>query len=657
MIKNKEKKWRFVSNLNAIDEGLNDAGIETFSADSVKSTIREVNQNSIDQISELAQDKNKPVTVEFEDFYISPNDFPNSEQFKDILDKCINSSADDKMVNEFFLQARGLMDKKIRVLRISDFNTTGLVGSETGKKGTPWYSLIKSKGSSNKNMNSGGSFGIGKSAPFACSNLRTIFYASKVDDIFSYIGVSRLISFQDGDNLTVGTGYYAEDERLCAILQPFGLNGFKRTENGTDIYIMGFDGEDDLEQTIKESVLSNFFISIYNGLLTVKYKDLEINKENLGQYIATLNDNEFYDIKVYYDLLCSNPSEDNSDIKKIVLDSKEYGEKFGIKDGECTLLLMRGNDLNKRVLMTRKPGMSLFLQSRINGSISFTGILLITGDNMNEIFKAMEMPAHDAWEPKRCKVNSKKYIDAYSDLKRYIKNKVTQCFGQTQEDTISAYGMEEFFSDIEDEQGDAEFSILEGKTNVTIRRNKDNLRRKNNVKNVTSKSNVPPDDVPPDDVPPDDIPPDDVPPDDIPPDDVPPDDIPPDDIPPDDVPPDNVPPDDYPEEVEIKYKCIDLKKRLICRNEKNGEYTLKFKVERKRKNIKLVFLGMTEQKGKNYKLNLLEVSVDGTNIGSYYSKENVLFIKGIPGKNNISVDFKINFNRKCMMEIDYYETR
>ena len=99
-----------------------------------------------------------------------------------------------------------------------------------------------------------------------------------------------------------------------------------------------------------------------------------------------------------------------------------------------------------------------------------------------------------------------------------------------------------------------------------------------------------------------------------------------------------------------------MKKRLICKDEKNGEYTLKFKVDRKRKNIKLEFLGMPEQKSrKKYELNLLRVSVNGTNIGNYYFKENVLFIENIPGRNNISVDFKIDFNRKCMMEIDYYE--
>ena len=44
-----DKKWYFVPNLYSDEDGLNDAGIETFSADAEKSMIREVIQNAIDQ--------------------------------------------------------------------------------------------------------------------------------------------------------------------------------------------------------------------------------------------------------------------------------------------------------------------------------------------------------------------------------------------------------------------------------------------------------------------------------------------------------------------------------------------------------------------------------------------------------------------------------
>lgn len=105
----------------------------------------------------------------------------------------------------------------IRVLRISDYNTTGLTGSMEMKP-SPWNDLVKSSGVSNKSGESGGSFGIGKSAPFACSDLRTLFYHTlDKDGIRSYQGVANLASFQYPDErkwlkknkgeITKGKGY------------------------------------------------------------------------------------------------------------------------------------------------------------------------------------------------------------------------------------------------------------------------------------------------------------------------------------------------------------------------------------------------------------------------------------------------------------------
>ncbi len=606
-------EWKFVSNLNAVDSGLNDAGIETFSGDSQRANIREVIQNSIDQISDYARKDNLPVVVEFDYFTIDKENFYGYEQFKDILGSCKQCAEDDANVRKFFEQAMSLMDKPINVLRISDFNTTGLVGAETGLKGTPWHNLIKAQGSSNKNMNSGGSFGIGKSAPFACSNLRTVFYASKVDDIYSYIGVSRLISHQEGDEMTIGTGFYSDNDKLMAIFEPFSLNEYKRTTNGTDIYIMGYEGDGDIKELLKEATLENFFISIHKGLLVVKYKDIEINSGNLGQYIAELDDEQYSELKTYYSMLVSEPSPDDEDRKIITLDSKEYGEKFGITDGECTLLLFRGDNLNRRILMTRKPGMSLFEQTRISGSISFTGILLITGDKMNEIFKNMEVPAHDAWKPDRCKVDKQMYQEAYAQLRDYLRNKVNEYFGQTQEDTIPAYGMEDFFSGIELEDGKKETSVLDGDSNITVKRNKIDNKVKDAIKG--NKKGI------------DD---------------------------PDPIPPIPWPPGPGPRpKHKRKYKFVNIKKRLVIRDEANGEYSLFFKTNKTSKHIKLDLFGLAE-KG-TYDLSMKDVTVQGIPNPKFEVIDNSVVIDNVQVGSNIQIDFRIDFDRRCNMGVNYDE--
>lgn len=63
----------------------------------------------------------------------------------------------------------------LNVLRISDFNTKGLEGADTGDYKSSWGRLVKCNGASNQNSTAGGSYGIGKSASFLCSDLRTVF--------------------------------------------------------------------------------------------------------------------------------------------------------------------------------------------------------------------------------------------------------------------------------------------------------------------------------------------------------------------------------------------------------------------------------------------------------------------------------------------------
>lgn len=397
-------KWRFASNNKGIVDGFNDPGIETFSADSISSMVREVIQNSVDQ----QVDESRPVVVDFDFFQVTQDEIPGGRQLGDIFDCCIEASQGDRVATDFFEQAKKLMKGKIDVLRISDHNTTGLVGAETNNSKTPWHQLVKGRGSSNKNINSGGSFGIGKAAPLACSYFHTIFYASKADTVDSYVGVSRLLSFKQKESgffgkefTTTGTGFYSASDDMNAILKPFSMGDFRRTDNGTDIYILALEKDKDLYGTIRLAVLKNFFVSIEFQKLVVHVGQETIDRNTLAQYIAQLDDKKYAELKDYYNLLIHR-DDDPEDNRVIPLDAAEYGEKYGIKDGECTLLLHQGEDLNQRVLMTRKTGMTLFPQSRLGNSISYTGILLIQGDTMNQIFKMMEMPAHDKREPGRC---------------------------------------------------------------------------------------------------------------------------------------------------------------------------------------------------------------------------------------------------------------
>jgi len=72
-----------------------------------------------------------------------------------------------------------LAQDELPILKISDFNTTGLtVGAKGDDRNSDWAKLTKSVGASDKHAGKLGSFGIGKHATYACSDLRTVFYGT-----------------------------------------------------------------------------------------------------------------------------------------------------------------------------------------------------------------------------------------------------------------------------------------------------------------------------------------------------------------------------------------------------------------------------------------------------------------------------------------------
>lgn len=621
-------KWRFASNNKGIVDGFNDPGIETFSANSIASMVREVIQNSVDQ----QVDDSRPVVVDFDFFQVTQDEIPGGRQLGNIFDRCITASKGDPVATGFFQQAQKLMKGKIDVLRISDHNTTGLVGAETDDTKTPWHQLVKGRGSSNKNINSGGSFGIGKAAPLACSYFHTIFYASKVDAIDSYVGVSRLLSFKEKESgffgkeyTTTGTGFYSSSDNMNAILKPFAMGHFKRRDNGTDIYILALEKDKDLYGTIRLAVLENFFVSIEFQKLIVHVGQDTINRNSLAQYIAQLDDKKYATLKDYYNLLIHR-HDDPEENRVISLDADEYGKKYGIKDGECTLLLHQGEDLNQRVLMTRKTGMTLFPQSRLGNSISYTGILLIQGDTMNQIFKTMEMPAHDKWEPGRCKVNKTFYENAYTDLKQYLRKKIIENFGAPQQDIEAAYGMDEFFADAAGD-GALNVEIKERKPKAKMIKRK--ARRRRTDREIKVKE--PPEDGGLDDNPRTDGKEDD---------------------PKKDGRTTKDPADPAKKKYNFKFRAV--KKRLVANNMMNGEFTLAFTIPISKSRIRLEVVGLAERG--NYKIPVHNVRIDGNDSAVEVEKNSITFGPAKKGQ-TIAAHFSTGFQGPMMMEVNYYEAK
>lgn len=435
--------WNFPAVTGGNINSINNASLETFRDNALDSLTREICQNSLDAV----MDSDKPVIVEFHKFSSLTDDFPDLGEMVDVFNKCHDTWEGKNIKGEEFIeQALSILKrKKMNFLRVSDFNTLGLKGAKEGKLGSPWSSLVKEAGSSNKGDESGGSFGIGKAAPLVNSQLRTLFYSSFDDTGFqSHIGVADIMSFEKGNNqITVGKGYYTKDEQSRAIEGLFNLDpDFTREETGTDIYITAFEPVGDYQTEMVNSVLHNFFITVFQKKLIVRINDIEINHENIEELIYKLEDNEENRLlKNYFRLFVSDQT------IKVKYPVQQYKNGIQFEDGEATLYLMNGDDLNRRILMTRKTGMRLFEQKNINGSISFTGVLMITGSNMNSIFKQLENPAHNGWSPSRYEKDVKLAAKIYADLRKFMRDTVKELFQQQLTDVMDAVGVSDFLPD------------------------------------------------------------------------------------------------------------------------------------------------------------------------------------------------------------------
>ncbi|PER24595.1 hypothetical protein CN490_22560 [Bacillus cereus] len=437
--------WNFPAVAGGSINSINNAGLETFRDNPIDSLTREVCQNSLDAI----KDPTKPVKVEFNTFIT--DFFPKRDELINALRKAKNTwlnktEKKNEKVLKFINRGLELLEnREIEFIRISDFNTIGLVGAKEEKFGTAWSSLIKEAGSSNKDDDSGGSFGIGKAAPFLSSELRTLFYSSYDECGYkSHIGVSDIMSFHKENNLvTIGKGFYTKNDNSDAIEGLLNLEPERnRDECGTDIFVAAFKRIDNWKNEMILSVLKNFFVTIFEKLLIVKINGFQIDHKNIADLIARLDDNdENQMLKQYFSLLTSERTIRIPYPKQSFSNSK--GE-IDFEEGEAELLLMDGEDLNRCVLMTRKNGMRIYEQNRISGSISFTGLLIMKGKNMNKVFKQMENPAHDKWIPKRYEENPILADKIYSDLRRFLRDSVKDTFQQNATDSMNAVGLSDF---------------------------------------------------------------------------------------------------------------------------------------------------------------------------------------------------------------------
>ena len=417
-MKAKNNDWTFPEKQGGEWDSFNNPGIETFRTNPFGNLAREVIQNSLD-VPDVA-----PITVEF--FYdtINRSDLPGIETLSKVVDKCQKSLKDEgPKAKQFFATARKLLaNPKIPMLSIHERNTQGMEGP--CKRGTAFYAYMKAAGQSVKtSATAGGSYGIGKFAPYAVSTLRTLYvstvYKKGRGKHHLTQGKTILISHRDKGSDRQGVGYWGPADDACLPVEgyhpdmPVWLARLSSAKSpaknlGTSLHIVGFDARKDWDKILTASVLENFFAAVWEGQLEVYVGDVEIKKDTIEELFG------------------------RSDLKNAVADMTGQPERFtnaaaylqalASKDrltevtenrflGKCRMSILLGEDLPKKVVMLRN-NMVITEQldglKRFNDYKGFVAVVQCESDKGNELLRSMEPPAHDGFEPELLAVAKEK---------------------------------------------------------------------------------------------------------------------------------------------------------------------------------------------------------------------------------------------------------
>ncbi len=424
-------KWVFANNNGGQDSGFHDAGVETFKGNFDRYLARELIQNSLD----ARLDPNKLVHVRFELLRIKRDEIPDMDTLTTTFRACATFWDHDRKAREFFKRAEQISKASaVTVLRVGDYNTTGVVGADNDRRKN-WYFLIRCAGASSKTGDEGGSFGIGKNAPFAASHLRTVLYStlnSEGGHIFQ--GVAKLVSHKIPGGIAQPTGFLGGRSGASVRVKENIPATWIRSDVGTDINILGFPATQDWERDLLYSVVENFWPAIDWGDLTVQIGNTAVSRANLqdllDKFVAA---DEEFTAGLYYQAY-----------KQPVLFSER--ELPNLK--QVQLYLATGNaDLPKRVAMIRRTGMVIFAK-QYRSVVPFCGVFICRNETGNKLLREMEPPRHDVWDPDHPDKGANRKID--HEYGNFIRECIKKLMPADENKVIAVPGLSRFLPDDED---------------------------------------------------------------------------------------------------------------------------------------------------------------------------------------------------------------
>jgi len=402
-------KIRFLKNEANKVEGLGYAGVATFKGSPYPSCARETGQNSRDAAISSAT-----VQVVFNLHDIPRVDVPFADQLQSSIHCCLKAPGDVETKEHLERALAQISGPTVKILEIADFHTTGLTGPVEDENSV-FAALVKGDGVTHKaNTTSAGSYGIGKNAAYAVSDLQTVIYSTCFqnegeDEMrFAAQGRLRLISHLDGDQRMSAEGYWG-NENFTPITSTAAVPAWMvRDRIGTSIFAVGFREQDHWADRMRLSLATNFFLAISREEIEFSVDGVKLSQSSID---SILESTALADIAA-----ASDESANLERARRLMLCIHSDGATqhrisvAGLGDFTLHLLIAEGmpreiHILRNGIYICDNFGKFGLPMRAYRGTKEYIAVLeparSDAGKKPSQLLKRLENPAHEAFEPER----------------------------------------------------------------------------------------------------------------------------------------------------------------------------------------------------------------------------------------------------------------
>ena len=458
--------WKFPNLNDGTQEGFNVAALDMFKSERLQALVREMIQNSLD----ARLDPDRPVEVRFTLHDENDLDSAGFTELRAYLGaaQAVERNEDAKA---FYANALAQIDDgKVVMLGVHDYNTMGLTGPTYNPASAPtngkWLALVKGAGMTFKDSASAlGSFGHGSRAPFAMSELRTLFYFTRINTVDgvearfqgkSILQSVPLLEITGEDDWSVATGYFGRREKCLPLFNgevPAWATAARPEPDpsqlsiGTSIFIpepFEVDEPARLWAQVKLAVVANFYYAVLRDKLVVHLGDEVIDRACVTQ--------AFDDMDILIDDL--DPTDkvrERFESARTVRHAEQGGqldiEGFGVVEWHARL----EGVTTRRVGVARGNGMLITRRAEklqvFPGTRPFDLFVCVVGDTGSEILRKLENPEHTEFSADRINDPGERHRaeGAYRQFTDAVRALVKEMAAVEAVDSVDVDDLDDFF--------------------------------------------------------------------------------------------------------------------------------------------------------------------------------------------------------------------